>query len=85
MLKWDSSGVPDSKIEIKEAKVNEISGVRDADGKFVEDKHDGINTRAFKNGCICDGSEYGDKPLSIREVYLNARHTTKKTGKNVPT
>lgn len=26
----------------------EISGVRDADGKFVEDKHDGINTRAFR-------------------------------------
>lgn len=25
----------------------EISGVHDTDGKFVDDKHDGINTRAF--------------------------------------
>lgn len=35
-----------------------------------------VNKRE-RPGCICDDSEYGDKPLGIREVYLNARHSKK--------
>lgn len=35
-----------------------------------------VNKRE-RPGCICDDSEYGDKPLSVREVYLNARHSKK--------